>query len=261
MSCYSQERGTLVLPSAAIVPLRNKLVEVLNKQRAGWLEMATKIHDHLRSDAGETDRKTLSKLLRGKPSGVEGVFNLHDFFEKKVEQFSNRRPASYGRYSSNDSEDDGQQVEMVMGLLLTPVKRLAPGEKAVPPKLQAPKKKDMAPLLASRTWSFSNDDCSITINQEKRTLDWYVEENNHAVERAWETLLGRTLHAALGKIQWTRATGGAFRYTDEYERDAAMENGSSSVSLRNSFGPLGEQARNDSYGLGASRRRSSPSRR
>jgi hypothetical protein len=259
MSCYSQERGTLVLPSVAVVPLRNALVDVVNKQRAGWLETASKIHTHLRSDAGEADRKVLSKLLRGKSSPVPGGSSLSDFFAKKIEQVSPSRSSSYGNYSS-DNEESYDRTEEVMKLMLTPYKQVPRGEPPVPRKLQAPKKKEMAPLLASRTWSFSNGDCSITINPEKRTLDWYVDENNHAVERAWESLLGRTLQEKLSKIQWTRATGGAFRYSDEYARDAAMENGSNAVSLRNCYGPLGEQEREASYGLPL-RRRSSPSRR
>lgn len=258
MTCNSEEQGTLILPSAALVPLRNTLVEAINRQREEWLTLAAKVHERLSSEQGKADRKVLSNLLQGKPSGVLGIFNLSDFFTKKINVAAARADgysfSLHGSTEGNRDEDD--RTGAIMTLLLTPKKAASPGAPAEPRRLQSPKKKDLAPLLASRTWSFSNGDCSVSINPETRVLNWNVYENNHAVERAWESLLGRTLRVALAKIQWTRGTGGGFRYTDEYAQDGAMENGGNPISLTHCHGPLGEALREES-GMTRSSRRSS----
>ncbi len=82
MGNNTQERGQLILPSAAVVTVRNALVEATNKQRAQWLEVATKVYNNLREPGNAEDRKILSSLLRNKP--VPGYFHgLSSFLEKK----------------------------------------------------------------------------------------------------------------------------------------------------------------------------------
>ena len=62
------------------------------------------------------------------------------------------------------------------------------------------------------------------------------------MDHAWASQLGKVLSAALEKVNWTRDTGGVFRYTDEYARDNELDGGFSSVSISRSYGPRGKAA-------------------
>ena len=238
MSTYSQERADLLLPSAAVVPFRNALVGAINQKRTEWLELATMIHAHLRSERGAADRQALNKLLRSEGGSP---FALEDFMEKQIQRFSIRAPSLNFFGSNPDGVNAMHRREAIMDLLIHRPEA-KPGEPRPAPKLQAPKKKDLPLLLASKTWTFANEECSIRIDPKTRMVHWRVPENNNAVDYAHESALGRAFFQALKNVAWTRGTGGAFRYTDEHMRDAAMDHGVSSVSLQNPQGPLGQEA-------------------
>lgn len=245
-----EEKGTLTLPSAAIVPLRNALVSAINEQRVQWLELATKIHTHLRSDAGAEDRKTLAKLLRGKPT--DQAYSLEDFIDKKIAQFETKSNWDHwNRRHTNglNRTDESERNYAIWRMLFTQPK--VAGELR---KIQAPKKKDLPPLLASKTWAFGNSECGVSIDPKARTLRWSVPEGKNAVDDAWASLLGRTLNEELKKVKWTRGTGGAFNYTDEYQSDGAMEHGYNPISISQAFGPLAEAERDHRSGLSGLRR-------
>lgn len=250
MGNNTQERGQLILPSAAVVTVRNALVEATNKQRAQWLEVATKVYNNLREPGNAEDRNILSSLLRNKP--VPGYFHgLSSFLEKKIKQVQAVGSVnwSHSRWDQGRDNSEFEQLWQVENLLFT-----RPEKAGDPRKIRAPKKKDMAPLPQSKTWSFSNDDCSIHIDPEKRTLEWYVSENKDAVECAWNSPLGKALKAALKNVKWTRGTGGVFNYSDEYGRDAAMEHGYDAVSISHAFGPLGDDEMDSRSGFSQRKR-------
>ena len=238
MARNEEEQGNLVLPTAAVIPLRKALVDRENKERAATFDLATRVHAHLKSDAGLADRKALSKILK-QPNARWGA--THSFLAEMI------RRLNPSMRSDDTAYDRAGDVER---LLITRPKEA--GEK---PKVQAPKKKDLAPLPA-QTWSFDGGECSVSIDPKTRMLRWHVGRNNHAVEHAWESELGKTLSAELRKINWTRATGGVFRHTDEYAEDAALENGGNAVRISRAFGPLGEQEKKAEYGLPRFRRSS-----
>lgn len=229
-----EERGTLTLPSAAVVPLRNALVDAINKQREEWFGLAVKVHAHLKSDAGTGDRKVLSSLLRGKQ--VEGLHcrSADDFVSSLADKMAPKPQSRYGRAEGDD--ESYERSWRVARLLVTPAT-----PDGAPRKIQAPKKKDLPQLLQSKTWEFSSGECSVSISPKTRSLEWSVSEGKNAVDHAWESLLGRTLAAELKKVTWTRGTGGAFNYTDEYASEGAMEHGYSPISISHAFGPLGER--------------------
>lgn len=79
----------------------------------------------------------------------------------------------------------------------------------------------------NRDTTFGDAEASVRINEKTRTLRWKVGENNHAVEHAHDSLLGRTLFDHLSKVKWTRGTGGYIRYSSEYDTDEfGLGNGS-----------------------------------
>lgn len=235
MSKNEEEKGTLILPSAAVIPLRKAFVEHENNKRAATLALATRVHAHLKSDAGAADRKALSKILK-QPNAAWGP--TRTFLTELIARIEPRL-----RHDDR-AFDEGYEVERL--LITRP-------EKGETPKVQAPKKKDL-PMLPAATWSFSGGECGISIDPKTRQLTWSVSRNNHAVEHAWESPFGKLLNAELRKIKWTRGTGGVFRYTDEYAEDAAMDHGGNAVRISSAFGPLGEKEKEYEYGFPLRRR-------
>lgn len=244
MSNMQEERGNILLPSAAVIPTRNALTRVSNERRAYVLEVAGKVHAHFRSEAGKEHRKALSAMMRGKR--VDGYYGLDDLISEVVKKlYPNRETRGWGGgYSYTESsmkfEVDSYEIE---DLIIT--RRTNDGE---PRRLQAPKKKDLPPLLESKTWNWSGDydELFISIDPKTRRLTWSISENNHSVDRAHESYLGRALFGALNKINWTRGTGGVSYYSDEYMKESLIDGGDGAS--ESYYGPLGEKAREDKLG-------------
>lgn len=88
----------------------------------------------------------------------------------------------------------------------------------------------------------ATDDCAVTFVDERRTVRWYVGENNKAVERARSSWLGQAFFRELKVISWSRGSGGELIGNDEYNREDRSEGGGANyVTAR--FGPRGAQAR------------------
>lgn len=86
-------------------------------------------------------------------------------------------------------------------------------------KLRKPQKKDF-PIAGNNVTSFQADDCSLTFDNDAKTIRWQVYENNHAREHAKATVLGTTFYNLMDKITWVRGTGGQIVGNDEYNRDS-----------------------------------------
>jgi hypothetical protein len=80
---------------------------------------------------------------------------------------------------------------------------------------------------------------SIVFNKDSREVRWFVDEDNKSVDRARSSPVGLAFFKLLGKVNWTRNTGGKVIYSDEYMQDEMMSGGDATrVSSR--YGPLGE---------------------
>lgn len=101
---------------------------------------------------------------------------------------------------------------------------------------RAPKREDVVPERANtRTSTFAVGHEAL-IQFEGRQVTWAVGENNHAVERAREDPVARAFFAALGRVTWTRGSGGEIVGNDEYNRDSDHAGGGANyVTAR--FGP------------------------
>lgn len=60
---------------------------------------------------------------------------------------------------------------------------------------------------------------------EGRRAHWRVPENNHAREHARAHPLAVAFFRALGRVRWTRGSGGDIVGNDEYNRDSGYEGG------------------------------------
>lgn len=92
----------------------------------------------------------------------------------------------------------------------------------------------------NRTTVFRHGEAVVKIDEDNRTLLWDSGDNNHAVDHAHARHLHQTLFAHLGRIKWTRGTGGTVRYSSEYDTDSHGLNSGSQ--LTQWHGPRGAEA-------------------
>ena len=64
---------------------------------------------------------------------------------------------------------------------------------------------------------------NVSLDLKAKTASWDVDENNHACESARRTPIGRAFFRALGRITWTRGSGGTIVGNDEYNREGGGE--------------------------------------
>jgi hypothetical protein len=106
-----------------------------------------------------------------------------------------------------------------------------------------PKKKDF-PHATRKTTAFSDgwNDGEVTFHDDRRVIGWHVGENNHACENARASFLGRLFFELLGKVEWTRGTGGEIIGNDEYNRDSYDAGGGGNYT-KGTWGPKEQKAR------------------
>lgn len=88
----------------------------------------------------------------------------------------------------------------------------------------------------NRTTTFHDGGASLVFDRASSTVEWDVPENNHAVEHARATAMGRAFFGALETVQWTRGTGGWFTGNDEYNQEG-REYGGGATYVTTGFGP------------------------
>ena len=84
-------------------------------------------------------------------------------------------------------------------------------------KIRAPKR-PKAPALRTRTLTLAGDDWTISV--DGRDVHIRIHENNHAIEHAQRDRLFNALLRRLGRVVWTRGSGGTVLEQNEYQRDA-----------------------------------------
>lgn len=241
MSRNDEERGSFLLPTAAITPLRKALLSAANAEQTNVLTCATAIYDNLQSDTGRM--KALKKALKvnSRMSAEDVLFNVANALD----------PPSSGNmwHYKPEKWSDNVRNKAIDILLKYDVEK-----KTL--KLRRPLKKH-APLLPASTLDFSaGHDGHIRIDLKKRTVSWTVNRNSRAVEDARESRVGGAFFKALNSVNWTRGTGGHITETNEYAEDAARDDGHyDSGRTTTSLGPLGEAHRAEKMGVSVARMR------
>lgn len=103
----------------------------------------------------------------------------------------------------------------------------------------------------NRTVEFdtSGYDGALAFDKKTNTVVWDVSENNHAVDEARGSDMGKAFFAVLKTVKWTRGTGGYIRGNNEYHSDPDNFGGGEHY-ISAGFGPVGaEEAphRTDAY--------------
>lgn len=210
MSKYEWEKGTIALPTAAWAPFKKALHTGLNKLAEADYAVAMKLYDAL-------------VLLKKKTRGLDLRQALEAELDAKDKSYSYGWATSTPKYPFHCT-DRNDMFDIL----------LSKGDK---PSLLKPQKKQF-PLVNSTTLSFHRSDCSVTLDNKSRTVTWNVPENNHASDYAHDTALGKITFQELGKVKWTRNTGGVIVGNDENNRDSESEDGGGNYVVYR-FGPLG----------------------
>ena len=237
MSKYCWEQGTIVLPRSAWASFKKSLRDEFNKQVAFDREMLVRLYEKVKLDN------------KGKRNVNWGEVVEAELYKTK----------NVGRWQVTEN------VYAFRSLPLYDVTSiLVPAYDANDVFIPVPTRKLIAPnktclfLANSKTTSFKADDGSIHLLDDKRhEVTWTVSENNHAVERARESAMGQVFFSLLGRIPWTRGTGGVIKGNDEINRDPDEGGGDGSHYITATFGPLGEKAKEEKHSVFSSRRRSS----
>lgn len=218
MSRYGWEEGTLILPTKAVKPVFDHLCQKQNL----LMDVA---YEHLMA-AYETILAEKKTGVKPDGSGLRGriLTGIENHYRKTRSLFS--------------LDDLYHATEEAVHAMAYAQNEAGAGiERKIPTK---PQKKYLVKASTSTT-TFCKEEASATFDRKRHTLTWVINENNHAVDRAWASWLGLALRQALQKVQWTRATGGIFVGNDEYNRDE-RENGGGANYVTARFGPLGEQS-------------------
>lgn len=199
MSCYNWERGTIKLPSKAWASFRTNLLKAWNNHYLSNLDKAKKAH------------KELTAACKGK-RGKKREEALKAAVKKR---FTRREYCSLNRRHINE-DVDYEVREMV-------VEMKGWGENATYTLKALPKKKDLPLKATSKDAEMHLSDAYVAFKNATKSLVWDVSENNRAVEHAHEHWFAKLVFEALGKVTWTRNSGGKIIGNDEYSRDAGRE--------------------------------------
>lgn len=222
MSKYGWEKGTIVIPKNQWAAFKKSLREVYAK-------------------AMQADLVHAAKAIEVVKAANKGKRGVAWFGALQTELEATIRVRGYGSYGVDTVKSKYpfkvlDTYNIATKVLVTKDNPVKPGEKKY--SLGSLKAKDF-PLPNSKTVEFDAEDGSIYLDDSRHSVTWDVAENNHAVERARESLMGRELFRLLGKITWVRNSGGYLTGNDEYNREDEDTGGGANL-LLDTFGPLGE---------------------
>lgn len=215
MSHYDWESGTITLPAHEVAPTKAALRDAANKLHAEVLAEAKRLHTQV-------------------AKGTTSITLHHERIRAHV--YSQQNRSSFGR--------DAVVSELAVQVLDT----IRWARKREGKAMRGPQLIDLkhvAPKVGNRDTEFHLD-VGGTISFDGRKVHYESSDNNRQVERARDSVLGRVFFAQLGKIVFTRGTGGALIGNDEYNRDSDSIGGGGSY-ITATYGPVGHDARVDQY--------------
>ena len=234
MSKNGWEAGDLKIPSKAWAGLKAAVREAYNKHQEAEFMLALALYHYVSEktkgirNKGEQLDRIIDDALRTGFLAPKSALDDKAFDATKLGRFR-----GYGNVVNTHGLGDSAW-ETIESLLL-----VADGK---PPRLRKPLKKDW-PLATNKTRDFHvSEEGTVSFSDDKtKVAHWGVCENNHAVDRARNGAVGKAFFAALGRIEWTRGTGGEITGNDEFNEGDGYGRGDNYVSGR--FGPLGEPIR------------------
>lgn len=220
MSRYDWESGAIVIPAKSYPKLKKALITERNAHLKADLEKAKAVYAQLK------------EKLKGRRRVTRAMMQalLYEVLESM--------PGSAG--SGSTGNEYGFRILSALDLEAMFIKQDPESDR---PSLRAVSAAACSEKpLARNAGHINADDCAVTFIDERRTVRWYVGENNKAVERARRSWLGQAFFRELNAISWTRGSGGELIGNDEYNRENRCAGGGANyVTAR--FGPLGAQVK------------------
>lgn len=221
MSRNEWEHGEFIIPSKEWAQLKKGVREAWNKHQAVMHDLMKQVHGHI-VEAGKGQR------------GFSYYNAANAFIERKISEENSR---SYAYSFSRQSRSNWQMADRYLDTIFPQIYAV-PFPERDQLKPAAPKAKDF-PTATNKVDRFHLDQGEITFDDEQRVLSWIVSEGNRACDDAHEHPVAKALFSLLGKVQWTRGTGGRIVGNDEYNRDNSYEGGGQNY-YKGGYGPLGK---------------------
>ena len=197
MSCYSWQRGTITIPAAAWAKFRKGLLTKWNEKQETLFADAKRAHVAIKA------------AVKGKRAAAR-----QEAMTDALHRHCGHRKSTWGWENEND-----ERYTALFALVF------AREGWSGPVTLQTPKKSALDLKPVSKDAAINLPDARVSFCNAGKTVTWDVEENNRAVEHAHEHWFAKALFAALGRIEWTRNSGGTIVGNDEYNRDRDYEGG------------------------------------
>lgn len=205
MSRRDNESGRIILPSAAFAAVRKATQAAAVESRQQSLDVMTRAYK-------EAPREALRSIE---------AFENHLHQQVQVGgYYGSAKP----RYQFGDWYDKFTLLAQVRG---------ADGQ------VKMPRLSHLGPTPTNKTTQFRSVGGILTFDPESKSVEWDVDEGNHAVEGARNGAVFQGFLRAIDQVRWTRNTGGSFHGNDEYNQDAASAPGEGADYLTTAFGPIG----------------------
>jgi len=216
MSCYEWERGTFKLSV-------REYRKFLRAFRDGWNKSLDEAYQRA---------KKLRDLVRRANKGRRGVF--------RWDELVTTYPIEVTHFVYGDSV---KKTIYDLGHAYTILRSLGYGAGGDPTKKPRSPQKKFFKHATNKERTFRDVECCISFDDNAHTVDWSVDENNHACGRARQTVAGRLFFDLLARVTWTRGTGGSIYGNDEYNREDHEYPGAGGNYVKEAFGSLGDRDR------------------
>lgn len=241
MSNRQWEKGTITLPSANVAPLKARLREAQNDLHAKVRETALTLHA---LGQGTRSIRTYAERLNGFRGistlvGPKGAFTCYRDMSQGGFRMTWHPLDAFDAWHARDTLDD---TALHLAACIIPSLR---GKDSI----RKPTVSDVAKIVpkatsATKTFeAFRYSSCpAATITFDGREVTWEVEDNNHAVDYARESVMAQVFFSYLNQVSWTAKSGGVIIGNDENHRDNSDWAGGGGNYISLSYGPLGNSA-------------------
>lgn len=182
MSNYGFEKGEVSIPSKEWKKFRDNLYSKYNEKLDWSLEKALELH------------KKISALKKGKRN-----FDLKTELENLLKR----------EFGDNRYESLFHHCQLIKKSLYDENTK----------KFTKPTKKSFAHKKPTKDLLLEDADLYIKIDNKTKTVNYSTDDNNHSVENAENSPLGKIFFALLDRVSFTTKTGGYFRSESEYDKD------------------------------------------
>ena len=220
MSRYEWERGEIKLPSAEFARVRQTIADVDMKHKQKLFDLSQEFW------------KGLTAKEKADPASYAQAYVT---FSKKHSHV--RRNGWVGSGCNETISDLPDGLDEAVRFRRYNYK----AKKAITRPKRVLKEDIDFPTNRSVSFGTAGDDGALTFDKKTNVVHWGVSENNHAVDAAHDSDMGKAFFAVLKTVKWTRGTGGYIRGNNEYHSDPD-NNGDGAHYISDGFGPVGADA-------------------